>query len=76
MCIPSWAPLTAGNFAASLANGTATVARVVDFTSGSSAGKYLVINDATAGFQGATDIVINITGVTGTVSAGDFTFFA
>jgi len=68
------AVLTAGTFAASAANGNATVARVVEFTQGDAAGKYLVINDATAGFQGANDIVINITGVSGTISAADFTF--
>jgi len=68
------AVLTAGTFAISAANGTATVARVVEFTQGDAAGKYLVINDATAGFQGASDIVINITGVSGTISAADFTF--
>lgn len=70
------ASLTAGNFAASAAAGTATVARVVEFTQGDSAGKYLVINDATAGFNAATDIVIDVTGVTGTISATDFGFYA
>ena len=70
------ASLTAGTFAASAAAGTATVARVVEFTQGDAAGKYLVINDTTAGFTAATDIVINVTGVTGTISAADFGFYA
>ena len=48
--------------------------KLKDLTTGSAAGKYLVINDGTAGFVGADDIVINITGVTGTISAADFGF--
>lgn len=36
-------------------------------------GKYLVINDDTAAWA-ATDTIINITGLTGTVAAGNFTF--
>ncbi len=60
--------------AASAAAGTATVAQVYSFTTGAAAGTYLVVNDATIGFQGATDVVVNLTGLTGTVSAGDFTF--
>jgi hypothetical protein len=31
------------------------------------AGTYLVINDGVAGFQAATDLVINLTGHTGTL---------
>ena len=58
------------------ASGTAVVARVVTFANGSSAGSYLVVNDGADGFQGATDIVINITGITGTLAATDFSFFA
>lgn len=57
---------------ASGADSVNIVARVVEFTAGSEAGKYLVINDATAGFQGANDIVIDVTGVTGTITASDF----
>ena len=59
---------------ASAAAGTATVAQVYSFTTGAAAGTYLVVNDATIGFQAATDVVINVTGVTGTISAADFTF--
>lgn len=61
---------------ASAADGTATVARVVEFTAGAAAGKYLVLNDSTGGFAAADDIVINITGVSGTVAATDFIFSA
>ena len=61
---------------ASAVNGGATVARVVEFTTGAAAGKYLVLNDTTGGFLAADDIVINITGVSGTVSATDFLFSA
>ena len=66
--------LTATNFAASNALGTATVAQVVKFTTGDAAGTYLVINDATADFADADDVVINITGIEGMLSATDFIF--
>jgi Ca2+-binding RTX toxin-like protein len=65
---------SAAALTASAAAGTATVAQVYVFSTGAAAGTYLVVNDATLGFQAATDVVINITGVTGTVSASDFTF--
>lgn len=68
--------LTAGAFAASTAAAGGVVAQVVNFTTGAAAGTYLVINDSSAGFLAANDIVINITGVSGTVSAADFTFTA
>lgn len=61
---------------ASAADGTATVAQVYTFTNGTAAGTYLVVNDATIGFQAATDVVINITGVSGAISVSDFTFTA
>jgi len=59
---------------ASAADGTATVAQVYSFTTGAAAGTYLVVNDATAGIQGATDVVVKLVGLDGTLSAGDFTF--
>lgn len=59
---------------ASAANSSATVAQVYTFANGTAAGTYVVINDSTAGFQAANDIVINLTGLTGTLSASDFTF--
>ena len=59
--------------AASNANGTATVAQAYTFANGSAAGTYVVVNDATVGFQAATDVVIQLTGTTNIV-ASDFTF--
>lgn len=61
---------------ASAADGTATVAQVYSFTTGAAAGTYLVVNNATVGFQAATDVVIKLVGLEGTLSAGDFTFAA
>ena len=66
--------LDAAAFGKSAVDGTATVARVVTFSTGDAAGTYLVINDATDAFQAADDVVINITGIEGTLSAADFTF--
>jgi S-layer protein len=68
--------LDAAALAATDTVGAAVVARVVTFANGSNAGSFLVVNDHTAGFQGANDIVINITGITGTLAASDFSFFA
>jgi len=56
--------------AASVAGAGGIVAREVIYTTGAAAGTYLVINDATAGFQAATDIVIKLVGNT-TFAAGD-----
>lgn len=70
------ASLTTGNFAASTAAAGGVTARVVEFTQGDSAGKYLVIDDGqNAGFQIGEDLVINITGVSGTVAATDIVLF-
>jgi len=66
--------LTAPAFLASTGAANGVVAQVVNFTTGAAAGTYLVINDGSAAFQAANDLVINITGVSGTVSAADFTF--
>jgi hypothetical protein len=41
----------------------------VQVTTGAIAGTYLVINDSTAGFQSSNDLLINITGFTGTLPA-------
>ena len=59
------------------ANGTATgnqvlasnSAALVQVTSGAIAGTYLIINDSTDGFQANNDLLINITGFTGTLPA-------
>ncbi len=59
--------------AASNADGSATIAQAYTFANGSAAGTYVVVNDATAGFQAATDVVIQLTGTT-TIAASDFTF--
>ncbi|WP_293363464.1 Ig-like domain-containing protein, partial [Microcoleus sp. CAWBG52] len=44
-------------------------AALVTVTTASIAGTYLVINDGTAGFQAGNDLVINLTGSTGTLPA-------
>ena len=44
-------------------------AALVEVTTTSIAGTYLVINDSTAGFQSTNDLLINITGFTGTIPA-------
>jgi len=41
----------------------------VQVTTGAIAGTYLVINDSTDGFQSSNDLLINITGFTGTLPA-------
>ncbi|TRU94831.1 MAG: calx-beta domain protein, partial [Microcystis wesenbergii Mw_QC_S_20081001_S30D] len=44
-------------------------AALVQVTGGAIAGTYLVINDSTAGFQSSNDLLINITGFTGSLPA-------
>ncbi|ODV40076.1 Calx-beta domain-containing protein [Microcystis aeruginosa] len=44
-------------------------AALVQVTTGAIAGTYLVINDSAAGFQSSNDLLINITGFTGTLPA-------
>ncbi|GBE72959.1 hypothetical protein myaer87_01860 [Microcystis aeruginosa NIES-87] len=59
------------------ANGTTTgnqglgvnSAALVQVTTGAIAGTYLVINDSTDGFQSSNDLLVNITGFTGTLPA-------
>ncbi|TRV00189.1 MAG: hyalin [Microcystis wesenbergii Mw_QC_S_20081001_S30] len=53
---------TAGNQA--LGTNSAVLVRVANTTT-----TYLIINDGTAGFQSANDLVINLTGLTGTLPA-------
>jgi hypothetical protein len=62
--------------AGSAADGTGNVAQVFTYANGAAAGTYLVVNDSTAGFQAANDTVIELTGLTGTLSATDFAFYA
>ena len=44
-------------------------AALVNVTTASIAGTYLVINDSVAGFQSSNDLLVNITGFTGTLPA-------
>jgi hypothetical protein len=53
---------TAGNQA--LGTNSAVLVRVANATT-----TYLIINDGTAGFQSANDLVINLTGLTGSLPA-------
>ena len=48
--------------------------KVVVVSGGAAAGTYLYINDTTAGVSATNDILIDITGVTGTIAASDFVF--
>jgi len=47
---------------------------VVTVSAGSAAGTYLYINDGTGDVNSATDMLINITGISGTLAASDFAF--
>lgn len=58
---------------ASTAGGAAS-AVVLTVTAGARAGTYLYVNDATGGVAAADDMLINITGIQGTLSASDFVF--
>lgn len=44
-------------------------AALVKVTSGAIAGTYLAVNDSTAGFQASSDLLVNLTGLTGTLPA-------
>lgn len=59
--------------AASAAAGAASAA-VINVTAGAAAGTYLYVNDATAGVSNADDMLVKISGLTGTLSASDFLF--
>lgn len=47
---------------------------VVTVSAGAAAGTYLYVNDTTGAVSNANDMLINITGITGTLSASDFVF--
>ena len=67
-----------GNFAASAAVAGAgqLIGKTISFANGAAAGTYLVINDQTAAFQAANDLVIGLgTGVVA-AAAGDIVTFA
>lgn len=57
---------------------SATVVQAYDVTvtAGNLAGRFLILNDATAGFAFATDDIVSITGVVGALNANDFVFQA
>lgn len=57
---------------------SATLLSVADVTvsAGSLAGRYLIINDATAGYTVVTDSIIGLTGITGALNAQDFVVVA
>ena len=61
----------AGSFAASAATAGGIVAKTITFANGAAAGQYLVVNDSTAAFVAADDIVIK---VVGTIVAADLSF--
>lgn len=60
--------------------GTASVAagalqaKLVTVTAGVQAGSYLIVSDTTGAISATNDLLINITGVTGTITASDFLF--
>jgi hypothetical protein len=59
--------------AASVATGALSGA-VVTVANGAAAGTYLYVNDATAGIASADDMLIKLTGLTGTITNADFAF--
>ena len=65
------AQVTAGALTGSLTGPGNIQAVEVTFTSGAAAGTYLVINDATAGFQADTDMVIQLIGATSAFAVTD-----
>lgn len=64
----------AGITAIAASTATNASAAVITVSAGAAAGTYLYVNDATAGVSNTADMLINITGVSGTVSATDFIF--
>lgn len=55
-------------------NGGALSASLVTVSAGAKAGTYLYINDDTATVNNTDDMLVNITGITGTLSSSDFVF--
>ncbi|RKQ68182.1 beta strand repeat-containing protein [Oceanibaculum indicum] len=66
-----WAGLTS---VAASASGGAASAVLVTVSAGAAAGTYLYVNDTTAAVNNATDLLVDITGVTGTLATTDFVF--
>ena len=74
---------TAANAAGVIAGMTAVAASapagalqavVVTVSGGAAAGTYLYVNDSTGALNATNDLLINITGVTGTITSSDFVF--
>ncbi len=59
--------------AASADNGALSGA-VITVSAGAAAGTYLYVNDTTAGVSNSADLLVKLTGLTGTLTAADFTF--
>lgn len=66
--------ITAIGASAAVSTGGVAAVTQVNVAAGDAAGTYLFINDATAAASAANDILINITGVSGTITANDFVF--
>ena len=64
----------AGITAISASTATAASTVIVTVSGGAAAGTYLYVNDATPGVSNSADMLINLTGITGTFSAGDIVF--
>lgn len=62
-----------GNSAAVSTASNATVTQV-NVAAGDAAGTYLFVNDGTLAASATDDVLINITGVSGTITANDFVF--
>jgi len=63
--------LDATGIAARLTTAVFTANSVAQFTFGSRS--FVAINDATAGFSATTDAIIEVTGLTGTLTVNNFT---
>jgi hypothetical protein len=64
----------AGITAIAASTATNASAVVVTVQAGAAAGTYLYVNDATGAVSNTADMLINITGVSGTITAADFLF--
>jgi hypothetical protein len=65
-----WAAITSPGGSA----GTVLGAKVVTVASGLAAGTYLYVDSNANNVVATTDFLVNITGVTGTITAADFVF--
>jgi len=65
-----------GTITASTVAASSAVVRDVTVSGGTLAGRYLVLNDDAGIIDFSSDLIINITGITGTLNAADITFVA